>query len=167
MAVETEPEVTDADSGQKDPPQEIKVPRTRTNAALLTQLEQRRAYRHANANGPSHSGSATFRTQRLTALALAPLAVWLVIGLVSALTGPPETAHTWLGQPVNAALMAAFVVIGLRHAAIGIQVVLEDYVHSVPVLTACKLALYAVAALSGLAAVTGLVVILFQAAGGA
>ncbi len=167
MAVDTEPKDADTDGGQKESMQEIKVPRTRTNAALLTQLEQRRAYRHANANGPSHSGSTTFRAQRLTALALAPLAIWLVIWLVSALTGPPETAHAWLGSPVNAALMAALVVIGLRHATIGIQVVLEDYVHSAPLLTACKLALYAVAGLTGLAAVTGLIVILFQTAGGA
>ena len=153
--------------GGKKSSDEIKVARTQTNAALLTQLDQRMAYRRAHGNGASGRGSRTFVTQRLTAIALIPLALWFVVSLMVAMTGPGEAASTWLARPMNAGLLAALILVGLRHATIGVQVILEDYVHGSGALALSKLALYGIAALTGLASVVGLIVVLFTSLAGA
>ena len=155
-----------ADDGQSGS-DEIKVARTQTNAALLTQLDQRMAYRRAHGDGASGSGSRTFVAQRLTAVALIPLAIWFVTSLLLAMTHPGEPAVAWLSRPINAGLLAALILVALRHATIGVQVILEDYVHGPGALALSKLALYGVALATALASVVGLLVILFKSIAGA
>lgn len=80
--------------------------------------------------GSSHSGTGHFWRERITAAALAPLSLWfayVAIGLSGTTTSAPLQ---FFAQPVNAILMAAFVIISLYHAALGVQVVIDDYVHS-------------------------------------
>jgi succinate dehydrogenase membrane anchor subunit len=80
--------------------------------------------------GSAHSGVTHFWRQRVTAAALIPLSLWFgvsVLGLVGAHTA---AALAFLSQPLNAILMAAFVVILLYHMVLGLQVVIDDYVHS-------------------------------------
>ena len=154
------------DGAQKNK-DEIKVARTQTNAALLTQLDQRMAYRRAHGNGASGGGSRTFVAQRLTAIALIPLAIWFVVSLMLAMTGGGEASATWLAHPINAGLLAALILVALRHATIGVQVILEDYVHTPGTLALSKIAVYGIAGLTGLAAVVGLIVVLFTSVAGA
>lgn len=149
--------------GQKD---EIKVARTRTDASLLTNLHQRQAFRRARGLGASGTGAAIWTAQRLTALALIPLALWFLASLLAMLHAPAPDAARWFGAPWNAALVAALVLIGLRHATIGFRVILEDYVHSLAARTVLLALLYAVAALSALAAVTALLVLVLRTLGG-
>lgn len=149
------------------PETEIKVARTQPSAALLTQLNQRKAFKMARGGGPAHTGSATFRVQRLTALALAPLVIWFVISLLLAMLGSQETAQAWLSRPVNAALLAALTLVALRHATIGIQVVLEDYVHNLTTRTIALLGLYGLGGLVGLTVVAALIVLVIQHIGSA
>lgn len=66
--------------------------------------------------------------QRLTAVALVPLVVWFAISLVSVARHGYEGAQYWLHNPFNTILLIAFLVIGMAHAALGMEVVLEDYV---------------------------------------
>lgn len=80
--------------------------------------------------GSSHSGTGHFWRERITAAALAPLSLWFAyaaIGLSGTTTSAPLQ---FFAQPVNAILMASFVIISLYHAALGIQVVIDDYIHS-------------------------------------
>lgn len=80
--------------------------------------------------GSSHSGTGHFWRERITAVALAPLSLWFgyaAIGLSGTTTSAPLQ---FFAQPVNAILMAAFVIIALYHAALGVQVVIDDYIHS-------------------------------------
>ena len=154
----------DGDDGGHE---EIKVAKTETNAALLTQLYQREAYRKSKGYGASGTGSRTWRMQRLTALALIPLAVWFVVSLLVHMTGAGAAPAAWLGSPINAVLIAALLLMALRHATIGLRVVLEDYVHTRFLLTTSILALYAAAWATGLAAIGGLLVLLFKHIGGA
>lgn len=85
--------------------------------------------------GSSHSGVRHFWRQRMTAAALIPLSIWFawsVLGLVGASEVQALTFLTLspLGIPLNAILMGIFVVILLYHMVLGLQVVIDDYVHS-------------------------------------
>ena len=157
----------DNDGGKSEKDNEIKVAKTETNAALLTQLYQREAFRRSKGYGASGTGSRIWRAQRLTALALIPLAIWFVVSLLASMTGTGADPAAWLGSPINAILLSAFIVMALRHATIGLRVVLEDYVHSRAALTTATLALYAAAWLTGLAAIGGLLTLFFKSVGGA
>ena len=80
--------------------------------------------------GASHSGVTHFWRQRVSAAALVPLGLWFAVSVLG-LVGAHEAATLiFLSQPVNAILMAAFVVILLYHMALGLQVVIDDYIHS-------------------------------------
>ncbi len=68
--------------------------------------------------------------QRLTALAIAPLAVWFVVNLLSGLLSPQLSGlSNFMGSPFSAAAMVLFIVAVFAHAKLGLQVVIEDYVH--------------------------------------
>jgi succinate dehydrogenase / fumarate reductase membrane anchor subunit len=84
--------------------------------------------------GAAHSGVRHFWRQRVTAAALLPLSVWFfwaAFGLVGASEVQALSFLTLspLGIPLNAILMAIFVVILLYHMVLGLQVVIDDYVH--------------------------------------
>ena len=79
--------------------------------------------------GPVKSGTRDFRRQRTTALALIPLALFL-IALIVALSGADyETARQYLGNPVVTFLVVLTVVSAMLHMRIGMYEVIEDYVH--------------------------------------
>jgi len=84
--------------------------------------------------GSAHSGVKHFWRQRMTAAALVPLSIWFawaVLGLVGAREVDVLTFLTQspLGIPLNAILMGVFIVILLYHMVLGLQVVIDDYVH--------------------------------------
>ena len=88
--------------------------------------------------GSSHSGVRHFWRQRVTAAALVPLSVWFawaVLGLVGAsepqvLAFLTRSVHAPFAIPLNAILLGAFLTILLYHMVLGLQVVIDDYVHS-------------------------------------
>lgn len=102
--------------------------------------------------GAAKSGLSHWWHQRLTALAMAPLMIWMMV-LVFQLIGADYTAATALiSHPVNATVMLLSVGVGFWHASLGIQVVLEDYVSHEGVRLAAliivKMAAIALASLS-------------------
>ena len=79
--------------------------------------------------GASHSGTGHFWRQRVTAAALVPLGLWFAFSVLG-LTGANEVvALQYLAHPWNAILMAGFVLTLLYHMSLGLQVVVDDYVH--------------------------------------
>jgi succinate dehydrogenase / fumarate reductase, membrane anchor subunit len=68
--------------------------------------------------------------QRLTALALVPLSVWIMVSLLALPALDYSTATLWLAQPLVAVFMLLFVTVSLWHMGQGLQVVIEDYVHA-------------------------------------
>ena len=65
----------------------------------------------------------------MTALALVPLTLWFIFSL-STLTGEcVADIRGWMESPLTATLLIAFVVSLFYHAQLGVQVVVEDYVH--------------------------------------
>jgi succinate dehydrogenase / fumarate reductase membrane anchor subunit len=80
--------------------------------------------------GAAHSGTGHFWHQRMTAVALVLLGGWfafVVLGLVGA---SEASVLAFLAAPWNAILMAALVIILLYHMMLGLQVVIDDYVHA-------------------------------------
>ena len=79
--------------------------------------------------GSAKAGTRDFWYQRLTAVALVPLAIWFAVVAIRFVGADYITALTWLHKPWNAVLMIVFVVTLARHLAIGMQVIVEDYIH--------------------------------------
>ena len=80
--------------------------------------------------GASHSGTGHFWHERVTSVALIPLSLWFLYVMLG-LSGTSEvTALQFLAHPWNAILMGAFVGFSLWHAYLGLQVVIDDYIHT-------------------------------------
>jgi len=80
--------------------------------------------------GASHSGTGHFWRERITSAALIPLSLWFAYAMLG-LVGTNEVAVvSFLAHPWNAILMAAFAVISFYHLSLGLQVVIDDYVHT-------------------------------------
>ena len=75
----------------------------------------------------AHSGSSHFKWQRLTAILLLPLTLYLVLLLVSLVGADFETARTRLAIPVIWLPMFALVLAGVWHMWLGMQVIIDDY----------------------------------------
>ncbi|HVI60059.1 MAG TPA: succinate dehydrogenase, hydrophobic membrane anchor protein [Luteimonas sp.] len=80
--------------------------------------------------GSAKSGTGHFWWQRVTAILLAVLAPWLLGTLVSFVGADLATVQVALARPFNAIALALFVVALFWHAKLGVQVVIEDYVHT-------------------------------------
>jgi succinate dehydrogenase / fumarate reductase membrane anchor subunit len=80
--------------------------------------------------GSSHSGTGHFWRERITALALIPLSLWFVYAMLGMVGASVVTPAQFFQHPWNGALMAAFISFSLYHASLGLQVVIEDYVHT-------------------------------------
>ncbi|WP_132999515.1 succinate dehydrogenase, hydrophobic membrane anchor protein [Luteimonas arsenica] len=80
--------------------------------------------------GSAKSGTGHFWWQRVTAVVLALLVPWLVGTLVSLVGADLGQVHAVFSRPWNAILMAVFVMSLFWHAKLGLQVVIEDYVHN-------------------------------------
>lgn len=100
---------------------------------VKTSEAARRDYRtpvgRARGLGSAKSGTGHFWWQRVTAVVLALLVPWLVGTLVSLVGADLVSVYTTLSKPHNAILFAVFVAALFWHAKLGIQVVIEDYVH--------------------------------------
>jgi succinate dehydrogenase / fumarate reductase, membrane anchor subunit len=80
--------------------------------------------------GSAKEGVAHWWAQRLTAVALIPLLLWFVIDVIR-LTGAPRAAVVaWLHGPFAAITTVLLLIAVFYHMALGVQVVIEDYVHS-------------------------------------
>ena len=79
--------------------------------------------------GSAKTGTDHFWTQRLTAAATMLLALALVVVLASTVGKDAVAARAVLAQPLVAVLLLLFIVSGVAHMRIGMQVIIEDYVH--------------------------------------
>jgi len=74
--------------------------------------------------------TAHFWYQRVTAIALIPLSLWLIVLTSKALNAPYQETVNWLIAPINAAALVVWIVAVIYHAALGVQVVIEDYIST-------------------------------------
>lgn len=94
------------------------------SADLQTPLKRARGL------GSAKDGTHHFIVQRITALALAPLAIWVIFVALAIMHADYAHARAMLHHPFAAVWLAAFVIAAFWHAQLGLQVVIEDYVHT-------------------------------------
>ena len=86
--------------------------------------------KRAEGLGAAKSGTEHFIHQRLTATALVFLGIWFLCLVVSLVGADYVTAVETISRPWNAVLLVGFLVAMFWHAQLGLQVVLEDYIHN-------------------------------------
>jgi succinate dehydrogenase / fumarate reductase membrane anchor subunit len=80
--------------------------------------------------GASHSGTGDFWRQRVTAVAMTLLIVPVIVVVMMLLGRNQAGAAQVLGSPLVAVILLLFIIASAWHMKIGMQVVIEDYVHS-------------------------------------
>ena len=80
--------------------------------------------------GSAKDGTHHFWLQRLTAVALIPLTVWFALSIASMAPAGQAEVLAWMKSPLSATLMLSFIMAGFWHMKLGLQVVIEDYVHT-------------------------------------
>ena len=79
--------------------------------------------------GSAHTGTEHFWRQRLTGAANVPLTIGIIVIIVMTIGQPYETVVAFLGRPWVAAVLALLFVSVAIHMRIGMQGVVEDYIH--------------------------------------
>lgn len=92
-------------------------------------MKYRTPVKRARGLGSAKEGAGHWWMQRVTAVALIPLGLWFAASLIALLGADYEVARAWLSLPRNTVLMALFLGIMFHHSWLGVQVVVEDYVH--------------------------------------
>jgi succinate dehydrogenase / fumarate reductase membrane anchor subunit len=111
--------------------------------------------------GSAKDGVEHWWDQRLTAIAMIPLTLLAIFPLAGAIGSDWATVRATYADPFNAIVMILFVIVTFRHLQLGLQVVIEDYVHGEPWRTGALLANKAFCAVMGLTGVFGVAKIAF------
>ncbi|HEY5019442.1 MAG TPA: succinate dehydrogenase, hydrophobic membrane anchor protein [Steroidobacteraceae bacterium] len=101
----------------------MSAPNTESAKSIRTPLARVRGL------GASHSGTSDFWRQRLTAVAMVLLILPVIVVVMMLLGRNQAGAKEILGLPLVAIVMLLFIVGNVWHMKIGMQVVIEDYVH--------------------------------------
>ncbi len=111
--------------------------------------------------GSAKDGVHHWWAQRVTAVALVPLVLWFAVSIIAVGRADHDTVTAWIGQPLNTVLLVLLLVATFHHAALGLQVVIEDYVHEEGLKLASLLAMKLAVWLLGAAAVIAVLRIAF------
>lgn len=97
---------------------------TDKNSHLQTTVSKNRGL------GSKNPGTSHWWLQKVTSVALLPLTIWFVVISVASFVGKDyQHIYAWMQNPVNGTLMIILFAIMFYHLALGIQVIIEDYVH--------------------------------------
>ena len=80
--------------------------------------------------GSAKDGVDHWWLQRLTAIALVPLTLWFVAAVIGLAGADLEAFIDWVSEPVSAVLLILLLIATFYHSALGLQVVIEDYVEN-------------------------------------
>lgn len=120
---------------------------------------ERRSFRSPLARaiglGSARKGSQHWWAERVTAVALVPLTLWFAASLVAHAGSDYTAVIAWLRTPLTTGCMILLLIALFHHTALGLQVVMEDYVHSTmkyAAVIAVRLGCYGVAVVGIIAA---------------
>lgn len=80
--------------------------------------------------GSAKEGTEHFWVQRVTAIALAVLGCWFLVSLLQLDDMSRVALLAWIAAPLNSILLALLAITLAWHSSLGIQIIIEDYVHS-------------------------------------
>jgi len=107
--------------------------------------------------GSAKSGMHHFMALRITSVALIALGLWIVWIALEALHMDYAAARALIAKPWNAVLMIVFLITSFWHAQLGLQVVIEDYVHAKGVELASQIAVKFICFLGAAASVLAVI----------
>ena len=111
--------------------------------------------------GTAKDGVHHWWMQRLTAVALVPLVLWFVVSVAGLAGMSYAQAIDWIASPWVSVFLVLLIVATFYHAQLGVQVVIEDYVHNEPVKLAALVALKFAAIILAVAAIFAVLKIAF------
>jgi len=79
--------------------------------------------------GAAHDGVGHWVAERVTALALAPLSIWLLVALLSLPQTNYASISAWVAAGWNPVWLSLTVLLAAWHSWLGVQMVVGDYVH--------------------------------------
>ncbi len=112
--------------------------------------------------GSAKEGVHHWWLQRVTALALIPLGLWFVISVIFMAGASHDDMVAWISSPFSAAIALLLIIATFWHAMLGVQVVIEDYVHNEGLKLASLLAIKGLLMLLGFACALSVIVLLVQ-----
>lgn len=99
----------------------------------------------AHGLGSVKTGVHHWWVQRVTSIALVPLTLWVVFAVASLVGQDYAEVSAWFAKPFTTVMLTLFVAVATYHASLGLQVIIEDYIHhqaaKIALLIAVKLAL--------------------------
>jgi succinate dehydrogenase / fumarate reductase membrane anchor subunit len=110
--------------------------------------------------GVANNNVVTWLVERATAIVLLPLSVWLVASIIAHTGSDYPAFMLWMRRPLTTILMVLLLIVLFHHTALGLQVVIEDYIHSAAK-TAVLVAMRITCATLALIGITAVVLIAF------
>ncbi len=83
--------------------------------------------RYISGLGPSPQSSHLWWMQRVTAMALVPLGLWLIAAVVFLMDDSYQSVYAWVQSTPNTIGLIVFTLAAFHHAQLGMQVIYEDY----------------------------------------
>lgn len=120
----------------------------------MAEMHTRSPFARAIGLGSAKEGVEAWWRERVTAVALIPLTLWFMGSMIAQSGSSYAHFVSWLRAPVTTILMVLMLIGAFWHTALGLQVIIEDYVHSaakIPALILTRLACFALAAAGTLA----------------
>ncbi|MES1933168.1 succinate dehydrogenase, hydrophobic membrane anchor protein [Salinisphaera shabanensis T35B1] len=114
--------------------------------------------------GSAKTGVSHWWFQRVSAVALVPLTLWFVACLASQLGADYSSVTDWLSSPLQASLLAIYLAAIFFHSQLGLQTIIEDYVHHDGAKMALLIGLQLLNILLAVAAIFSVIMILVGAA---
>ncbi len=115
----------------------------------MMRKQTRTSFERAQDLGSAREGLGYWWIQRVTAIALIPLTLWLTASLIARARSDYGAFIVWLRSPLSSMLMVLLLIALFYHMALGLRVIIEDYVHTnrmkVPAVVAINLGAIALA----------------------
>ncbi len=111
--------------------------------------------------GSARDGTHHWWLQRVTAVALVPLVIWFAVSLLRFAPEGQAAVRAWIASPITMVMLILAIAVGLWHAALGMQVVVEDYVHAKGWRIGLDMAMKFIAVIGSLAAIVAIFRIAF------
>jgi succinate dehydrogenase / fumarate reductase membrane anchor subunit len=106
--------------------------------------------------GSAKHGAGHWVSERVAAIALVPLVIWAVYGILRLAAGDYGFAVHWIQDPLNATLTSLTLAISLWHMQSGVRVIVEDYIHKALTKTALLLINLFICGLTGALAIVSI-----------